>query len=114
MNKHQGQTVEYVVRRNGFSLSQLAKELKVNRRSLYNWFKNQFLRKSVIYNIGHVIRHDFSIEFPELFTKEDFDFHSFTKDYSHLINHQDDKYKEKYLSLLEKYNEILSDGKYDL
>ena len=106
--------VEYVVRRNGFSLSQLAKELKVNRRSLYNWFKNQFLRKSVIYNIGHIIKHDFSVEFPELFIIEDFDFKAAAKNYSYQIENNDDIYKEKYFSLLEKYNEIFSEGKYGL
>ena len=110
MEKHHGQTVEYIIRRNGFSLSELAKQLKVNRRSLYNWFQNKYLKRSVIHSIGQIIRHDFSKEFPELFLKDDFNFEMKIKDHNSLIDTNESTYKDKYISLLEKYNEILLEG----
>ena len=44
MEKHYGQIVEYLVRKNGYSITDLATELDVNRRSIYNYFQNQFLK----------------------------------------------------------------------
>ncbi|AMR32442.1 hypothetical protein A0256_13915 [Mucilaginibacter sp. PAMC 26640] len=69
MENHNGQIVEYVVRRNGYSITDLATELKVNRRSIYNYFQNRNLKHDVIYKIGLIIRHDFAKEFPDLFNR---------------------------------------------
>ena len=106
MSTHQGRIVEYVVRRNGYSLSDLANELKVNRRTIYNWFKSETLRTDIIFNVGKAVRHDFSNEFPEMFTSEEFELKprylspkNETAEYS--------PYKDKYIALLEKYNNLL-------
>jgi hypothetical protein len=111
MNKHQGQIVEYVVRKNGFSLSELAIALNINRRSLYNWFQAKQLKKSIIHRIGCVLRHDFSKEFPELFLSEDFNSIYEPKKYrpepASLIN-DDEIWKHKYITLLEQYSQLLS------
>jgi AcrR family transcriptional regulator len=112
MEKHQGQIVEYIVRKNGFSLSELAKALNINRRSLYNWFQAKELKKSIIHRIGCVLRHDFSKEFPELFLSEDFNSIYEPKKYrsepaSVTIN-DDDIWKHKYITLLEQYSQLLS------
>ena len=109
MNKHQGQIVEYIVRKNGYSLSDLAKELKVNRRSLYNWFNQAHLKPEMIYRIGCVIRHDFSKEFPELFTASEFDCIYAPKKMDHpFVNNEMENaehgWKDKYLKLLELVN----------
>ncbi|MDB5000927.1 MAG: hypothetical protein JWR76_2004 [Mucilaginibacter sp.] len=112
MNKHQGQIVEYVVRKNGFSLSELAIALNINRRSLYNWFQAKELKKSIIHRIGCVLRHDFSKEFPELFLSEDFNSIYEPKKYrpepASLINNDDEIWKHKYITLLEQYSQLLS------
>jgi lambda repressor-like predicted transcriptional regulator len=113
MDKHHGQIVEYVVRKNGYSISDLARNTNVNRRSIYNWFNQKYLKNDVIYNIGCVLRHDFSQEFPELFKSEDFKMASPPDIASHfpyiinLNNNENEFYKDKYLLLLEKYNELL-------
>jgi AcrR family transcriptional regulator len=110
MNTHQGQIVEYIVRKNGYSISSLAKALDVNRRSMYNWFNQKELKWDVIRRIGHVIRHDFSKEFPLLFTSEDFNgiYASRSSMSPSIANYDridaDDHWKAKYLNLLEKYN----------
>ncbi|GGH18086.1 helix-turn-helix domain-containing protein [Mucilaginibacter phyllosphaerae] len=112
MDKHHGQIIEYVVRKNGYSISDLARNTNVNRRSIYNWFNQKMLRCDVIYNIGCVLRHDFSQEFPEFFTSDDF--RATTKKFPYQIpnevnvnTNENDLYKDKYLLLLEKYNELL-------
>ena len=114
MNKHQGQIVEYIVRKNGFSLSELAKALNINRRSLYNWFQAKTLKKSVIHRIGCVLRHDFSKEFPELFLSEDFNSIYEPKKYrpepASLSANDDEVWKHKYIALLEQYSQLLSNS----
>jgi predicted DNA-binding transcriptional regulator YafY len=103
MDKHYGKIVEYIVRKNGFSITQLAEELFVNRRSIYNWFNQETLRSDIVYRIGCVIRHDFSKEFPELFNSDEFEIiHQIRKPYT--PNNDQEDWKTKYLNLLEKYN----------
>ena len=112
MNKHYGQLVEYIVRKNGYSLSELAKELNINRRTIYNWFQTSNLKSDIIYRIGYVVRHDFSKEFPELFTAEDFTGMYTAKKSLNFTSAVDSEevnnlWKEKYWLLLEKYNKAL-------
>jgi predicted DNA-binding transcriptional regulator YafY len=113
MEKHYGQIVEYLVRKNGYSITDLATELDVNRRSIYNYFQNAYLKSDIIFKIGRVIRHDFSKELPEFFTPEDF-----APVYKHgdfkVVSSQaesdvtaEELWKDKYLNLLESYNEAL-------
>ncbi|MEO3407297.1 hypothetical protein AAFN85_25490 [Mucilaginibacter sp. CAU 1740] len=79
----------------------------MNRRSVYNWFNQKYLKQEIIHEIGLLISHDFSVEFPELFRKTDFlqvqgGFHADNaSDNSNYI------WKDKYIELLEKYNTLL-------
>ncbi|TFF33289.1 hypothetical protein [Mucilaginibacter psychrotolerans] len=113
MEKHNGQIVEYLVRKNAYSITDLAAELDVNRRSIYNYFQNQFLKSDVIFKIGKVIRHDFSKEFPEFFSADDFApnykqaNHTVLKAISSDNLVGEEIWKNKYLALLEIYNEAL-------
>lgn len=114
MDKHYGQIVEYVVRKTGYSISDLARVTHVNRRSVYNWFASKHLKSAIIYRIGHVIKHDFSKEFPELFISADFQTifktkQSFVSQVSGTVIDENETFKNKYISLLEKYNELLLD-----
>ncbi|MET3500412.1 transposase-like protein [Mucilaginibacter rubeus] len=72
LDKHYGQILELTIRKRGYSISEISKLLNVNRRSVYNWFNQSQLKAEIIYNVGLAIKHDFSIEFPEFFEKEDF------------------------------------------
>ena len=112
MEKHYGKIVEYVVRKNGFSITDLAAETFVNRRSIYNWFNQKHLKSDIIYRIGCVIRHDFSNEFPELFHSHEFGvINEIKQSYSSGMvsppNIEDEAWKHKYIMLLEKYNSML-------
>ena len=72
MEIHRGQIVEKVIRREGHSISEISRLLKVNRRSVYNWFNQPHLRPEIIYRLGCIIKHDFSVELPMLFKSGDF------------------------------------------
>jgi len=52
MDKHYGQIVELIIRKKGYSISELARLSYVNRRSVYNWFNQKYLKPEIIYRIG--------------------------------------------------------------
>jgi transcriptional regulator with XRE-family HTH domain len=113
MNKHYGQILERAIRRNGNSISDVARLLNINRRSVYNWFNQAQLRPEILYKIGHVINYDFSVDLPHLFTPEDF-----LRKPRLTINKQGElmedttnshSWQQKYIDLLEKYNSLLSE-----
>ena len=115
---HHGQTLEKIIRRDGHSISEVAKKLNVNRRSIYNWFNHPVLRQEIIFKIGHALLHDFSVEFPELFKPSDFAFDAQTpfsaNSFDRLDEVQNDEqesliWRDKYMKLLKKYNDLRED-----
>ncbi|WP_158828634.1 helix-turn-helix domain-containing protein [Mucilaginibacter lacusdianchii] len=113
MEQHYGQIVEKVIRRNGYSLTELARLTNVNRRSVYNWFNQRRLKKEIIYRIGCALKHDFSVEFPNLFSSSEFKYFKNnivllnSNEEEELKEMSDDYWKDKYIALLEKYNNLL-------
>jgi len=116
MEKHYGEVIERTVRRNGYSISALARSMKVNRRSIYNWFKQPKFKEEIIFKIGCALKYDFSTEFPELFVSEEFQkaFNYSPAQINELLTEERDKinyWKDKYINLLEEYNQILTVAK---
>lgn len=112
METNHGKIVEKVIRREGHSISEISRLMKVNRRSVYNWFSQPQLRSEIIYRIGCITKHDFSVELPSIFSKKDFDFQSqeFSEPFSMENHHDDSEYwKNKYDKLLKSYNLIKQD-----
>jgi transcriptional regulator with XRE-family HTH domain len=113
MDKHYGEIIERTIRRNGYSISELARLMKVNRRSIYNWFNQPKFKPEIIFKIGCALKHDFSNEFPELFSSEEFQ-HAFNNSKllnTALLSEEREKinyWKDKYINLLEEYNQILA------
>jgi lambda repressor-like predicted transcriptional regulator len=109
MSEHNGAIVEKVIRRNGHSLTDIAKLTGVNRRSIYNWFLQPRLKPEIIIKIGLAIKHDFSVEFPRQFVSDDFKEQSKALPALKQISHGDPNiWKEKYIDLMERYNLLLS------
>lgn len=114
MELHHGQAIERIIRRNGYSITELARLTSVNRRSVYNWFNQRLLKPEVIYRIGTAINYDFSTVFPALFVNTDL---NLLAGHNKLPAKQDApaetgeniNWKDKYLFLLERYNEMLTD-----
>ncbi|MGN8068876.1 hypothetical protein [Mucilaginibacter sp. 22184] len=107
-----GQVVERVVRRDPIGISELARRLNVSRRTIYNWFETEKLSFDIICKIGFVIGHDFSDELPEDFaqksnnaTEESFtEIKNGTEQPPNAIYY----WMDRYIKLLEKFNETLS------
>ena len=112
MEVNAGEIVERVVRRNKVSISELARRMQVNRRSVYNWFDQKTLRMDIICKIGYVLGHDFSVDFPDAFGERGFAVMEKIVDsmdetehgYPNSVHY----WMVKYISLLEKYNELLA------
>lgn len=112
MEKHYGHIIERIIRRNGYSISELARLTNVNRRSIYNWFNQKNLKPEIIFRIGCALKHDFSEEFPELFTEDEFQKvispEKTSTDETPIISEGTSNYwKDKYIKILEEYNRLL-------
>jgi hypothetical protein len=111
MSSHHGQTIERIIRKGRYSLSQVARLMNVHRRIIYHWFTHPLLNPASIHKLGHVINHDFSTEFPELFVPADFIFKNkpylAEEKYNELRSSDDESYwKEKYLDLDKRYAKL--------
>jgi len=109
-NHNFGRIVERVVRRDRMGISELARRLKVSRRTIYNWFEMERLSIDIISKIGFVIGHDFSDEFPEEFANADN--HMAADSVAQIQGEQPNNaiyyWMDRYIKLLEKFNEVLS------
>lgn len=111
MALHSGEIVELAIRRKGISISELSRRMHVNRRSIYNWFQQKTLRIETICEIGYIIGYDFSNEFPKEFAPHGF---AIMEDLLQSGRRNGEEgtnsvhfWMAKYISLLEKYNELL-------
>lgn len=113
---HRGEIIEKVVRDSAYPISKIAQKLGKSRRHIYNIFENNKVSWDTIREIGIIIGHDFSKEFKEL---NESDFVTarenatvyYTSDKLELIRCKQEleTTKQKYIDLLERYNELLSD-----
>lgn len=112
MTSNKGDVIERIVRTK-IGISELSRILHVSRSSIYNWFEHGHLNFETICRIGEAINHDFANEFPEEFAKRrsqilaESDFASRTEngDDESSVNY----WMNKYIALLEKYNELLTE-----
>jgi predicted transcriptional regulator len=103
--EHRGEIVKKAVYKSGYPITELAKRLSKSRRWIYLMFENANVSLDVVLNIGKIIHYDFKDEIKEFIS------------YQNAINesafdYQNDEanseyWKNKYLKLLEEYNELL-------
>ncbi|MNJ83694.1 hypothetical protein D3C87_11160 [compost metagenome] len=102
--QHRGEIVEQAIRQSGFSITIVAKRLRKSRRWMYLMFDNPQIDIDTVLAIGTIIHHDFSEDIKELNHNRSNSF----SDPEDLYNGQTKEYwKNKYLKLLEDYNELL-------
>ena len=110
MDIHMGKLLERVIRKKGLNISGLAREIGVNRRSLYNWFEEKNIKVEVLQKVSEVIDHDFSAQFPNILGQEQ----NKKAEVSNATMVKDKEYwKDKYILLLERYSELLSEKEKD-
>ena len=98
---HRGEIIEKAIRESGYSITIVAQRLGKSRRWMYLLFENTAVSIEHILQIGKIIYHDFSLEFPEVIqpaTSEPETTYERTKD---------NYWREKYFALLEEYNTLL-------
>lgn len=107
MELNNGAIVEHAIRRQNVNISELSRRMKVNRKTLYNWFQNEKLDTEVIRKIGQVINYDFSNDL-HLPLSPDAE-NTLTEKPSRESDSPDSIYywMEKYISLLEDYKRLL-------
>lgn len=101
--QHRGEIVKRAIRQSGYPISAIAKRLGRSRRWMYLMFDNTQIDLETVIAIGNIIHHDFSDEIKELsglnpnITDPENTYNNQTKEY----------WKNKYLKLLEDYNDLL-------
>ena len=109
MEHNAGEIVELAVRRKNVNISELSRRLRVNRRTLYNWFSQKKLHTEVIIEIGKAIDYDFSRDFEGELAGLAYmeDLPAYNRDMS--SDHSNSVYywMEKYITLLEDYKKLV-------
>ena len=104
--QHRGEIIKEAIYQSGYSITKLAERLGKSRRWMYLQFENSNVSLDLILQIGEIIHHDFSNDFKEL------------KNTLKVVNDPINSYnvdevefwKNKYLTLLEEYTELLKGG----
>jgi len=109
--QHKGEILEKAVRQSGMPLTKLTKKLCRSRRWIYNAFENPNLSIDYILEIGKIIHYDFTDDIHELkkYRATSIELQSENNSFSKELfsNDTTEFWKNKYLSILEKYNFLL-------
>lgn len=109
--QHKGEIIEKAVRESGHSITKLAQKMGKSRRWVYQIFDSAIVPIDYIMEIGKIIHHDFTTDIKgiKLYSGglnprplEDSPFSNKSKP------DEVELWKEKYMLLLEKYNDLLS------
>lgn len=102
--QHRGEIVKKAVDESGYKKAQLARTMKIERKTLYNYFDRADLAIDTILKIGKIIHYDFSEDIKELRNIRPMVEERAVPLYS---GQDADFWKDKYLKLLEEYNGLL-------
>ncbi|UYZ62228.1 helix-turn-helix domain-containing protein [Hymenobacter weizhouensis] len=123
---HQGEILQEAIKNSGISITRIVEELGITRPTIYRKFKDETLDASFVKRVGEIIQHDFSHDFT-LPLQAVIPF-TVSNTVSHVTNHTErvtntrtpvssnteaDSLKQlmllqqKYIALLEAYNELL-------
>ncbi len=102
---HRGEIIEKAIRESGYSITTVAQRLGKSRRWMYLLFENTAVSIELILQIGKIIYHDFSLDFPEIIQGKKVTNEPENK--GHAIKEEVSFWKEKYFTLLEEYNALL-------
>lgn len=103
--QNRGEIIKEAVYKSGYPITELAKRMGKSRRWVYLIFESNTVSLDIMLQIGKIIHHDFTEEIKELNTSKN------------MLNEARSSYekeepnaeywKDKYLKLLEEYNELL-------
>jgi len=103
--QHRGEIIKRAVYKSGFSITELAKRLGKSRRWVYLMFENPSVSLDVVLQLEKIIHYNFSLEIKEIRSSFiDVIEPSFS---GQTEKHSEEYWKNKYLRLLEEYNDLL-------
>lgn len=103
---HQGKTIELAVKTSPLSIIEVAEKLKINRRTVYQWFAREELTEDIIVKVGDVIGVDLYDKYPGVFNRLMATPGTRKKHYPQQPVDDDLSYKDKYIQALEEINEL--------
>jgi len=109
--QHKGEIVEKAVRESGYSITRLAKKLGKSRRWVYQIFERPNVSMDYIIEIGRAIHYDFSSDIKGLREyRQSETLQKWVDPEGEFFTEAEkaEYWKNKYLLLLEKYNELLT------
>jgi hypothetical protein len=103
---HRGELLQKILDKKKVNKTKLAKDFKIDRGTLYNWFDTANLSFEILLKVGKYIQHDFSKDF------------AYSTEFQQLQEVQEQQaeynkpidFKEKYYRLLEEQNNLLRKG----
>jgi len=107
--QHRGEIIKGAIHKSGYTITQLARTIGKSRRWMYLMFENNNVSLDIVLQIGKIIHYDFTEEIKE-FNPYQNAVNELATDYQKNES-QAEYWKNKYLKLLEEYNEILKKGK---
>lgn len=110
MSRHDGEILKGLIGKGGVPISRIAKQLGVDRSTIYRMFDKTDISIDFLLKIGKVINKDMSIFFPEVIQaiQEPPVNYNSPKSYSELLDERR-YWKDKYIDILEKYNSLLNE-----
>ena len=105
---HKGEIIENAIRQSGYSITEMAKKLKISRRHLYNLFQKYNIDNDTILQIGKLINHDFSGEIKNI-TSGTLVQEPVEKYITEIekVKNEVELWKNKYIHLLEDHKQLL-------
>ncbi len=108
---HKGEIIENAIRQSGYSITEMAKKLKISRRHLYNIFQKYTIDNDTIIEIGRLLNHDFSEEIKGLTTNIAEEPNEKYHTELEKTREEVELWKNKYISLLEEHKLLLEKRK---
>ena len=103
--QHRGEILKEAVYKSGVPITELAKRMGKSRRWMYLMFENSNVSLDIVLQIGKIIHYDFTDEIKEFSPSQKIIEKSPAN--SNKEDSEAEYWKNKYLNLLEEYNELL-------
>jgi len=105
---YSGKILATALKNKKISVTKLARLMSVSRGTVYYWFKQKQLSVETIHEIGYIIKYDFSVHQESVFLNHISQSSSTQfNNIAQLNSSSDSLYKEKYVSLLSNFKEVL-------
>lgn len=103
--QHRGEIIRKAVYNSGYTITEIAKSIGKSRKWMYLMFENSNVSLDIVLQIGKIIHYDFTDEIKEFSPSQKIIEKSSLN--SKKENPDAEYWKNKYLMLLEEYNELL-------